>query len=469
MTVPEDRGNPQNGRTVRIAVADFKSDNPQPEPDATIYLEGGPGGRTLEDSNDYVNGIFAPFLTKRDLILFDQRGTGYSTPSLACPESTEQAWTDVSKDLSIHEQEDRSTQSLEACHDRLVKQGIDLSAYNSAENAADVSDLRIALGYKSWNLYGISYGTRLALTVIRDHTEGIRSVILDSNIPPQLDANLVLPQSADRVFKTFFDGCAKSATCNTAYPKLETIFYDTVDQLDAHPVEYHVTRDSNNTRYTMLFKGDDLISELFSAFYDSTIIGDLPAAIYAARDGDYRTFVDLKLQDLDELDLINEGLYYSVDCAEDVSFESPEALQNADKNYPRQEGVFGISDLVAKCKARNVNAAPEIEKQPVTSELPVLVTEGEYDPITPPFFGVETAKTLKNSFYFEFPGMGHGATIGDECPIQIALAFLDNPTKRPDGACIAKMNLPKFTVVAGQGSGDQPPPPVNNPDNSTNS
>ena len=468
LTVPEDRANPSNGRTVKIAAAVFKSDSSNPQPDPTVYLEGGPGGRTLADSNDYVNGDFAPFLEKRDLILFDQRGTGFSTPSLACPETTEQAWADIDKNLTIKQQQDSSTQALQACHDRLVKEGVNLSAYTSAENAADVSDLRVALGYKSWNLYGISYGTRLGLTVMRDHPQGIRSAILDSNIPPEIDANLTVPQTADRVFKTLFNGCAKNTACNAAYPNLEKVFYDTVARLNANPVQYRVTRDSNKKRYTMLFKGDDLISELFSAFYVTSILGDLPSAIYAAQSGKFDLFVNLKLLDLSEYDTINEGLYYSIDCTEEVSFDSPAALQNADKNFPQENHVFDASDVIAKCKGWNVKPAPAIENKPVTSDLPALVTEGEYDPITPPSFGVETAKTLKNSFYFEFPGMGHGATIGDLCPTKVALDFLDNPTVKPDATCIAGMHLPKFTIGAPDDPNSQPPAPNAPVDNTGN-
>jgi pimeloyl-ACP methyl ester carboxylesterase len=77
------------------------------------------------------------------------------------------------------------------CRDRLIQEGIDLSAYNSAASAADVNDLRIALGYDQVNLYGVSYGSRLALTVMRDYPGILRSVILDSTYPPEAISILV--------------------------------------------------------------------------------------------------------------------------------------------------------------------------------------------------------------------------------------------------------------------------------------
>ncbi|MCA9904902.1 MAG: alpha/beta fold hydrolase, partial [Anaerolineae bacterium] len=165
--VPEDRTDPDSA-TIELAVAILYASEDDVQPDPIIYLAGGPGGNAVDELEAWVD---IPYIQDRDLILLDQRGTGYSFPSLNCPE--------------IEESEDDATQ---ACRDRLVADGVNLQAYNSAENAADVADLRVALGYDEWNLYGISYGTRLAQTIVRDYPQGIRSVILDSAYP--LAANL---------------------------------------------------------------------------------------------------------------------------------------------------------------------------------------------------------------------------------------------------------------------------------------
>ena len=84
----------------------------------------------------------------------------------------------------MQEEDELLIHAGQACHDRLVQHGVDLSAYNSAATAADIEDLRVVLGYSKWNLYGGSYGSRIALTVMRDFPQGVRSVILDSAIPP---------------------------------------------------------------------------------------------------------------------------------------------------------------------------------------------------------------------------------------------------------------------------------------------
>jgi pimeloyl-ACP methyl ester carboxylesterase len=155
LSVPENRKRP-GGRTIRLHVAIYKSRSQQPAPDPIVWLVGGPGGRAHTLSSALFERVVEPFLGRRDFIVFDVRGTGYSEPALDCP--------------------DRSGEPakwLPACHERLSAIA-DLSSYNSAAVAADLADLRRALGLKEWNLLGESYGTRLALVAMRDFPEGIR-------------------------------------------------------------------------------------------------------------------------------------------------------------------------------------------------------------------------------------------------------------------------------------------------------
>ena len=166
----------------------------------------GPGGDALEIVPLVFADRFAPFLADRDFIMFDQRGTGFSEPSLACPETLELAFETIELELTDEESRTLSLEALNECRDRLAADGIDFTAYNSAENAADVNDLRIAMGYEEWNLYGISYGTRLAQTVVRDYPEGIRSIILDSAYPIESNLLTETPANLDRALTELFDG-----------------------------------------------------------------------------------------------------------------------------------------------------------------------------------------------------------------------------------------------------------------------
>lgn len=449
LTVPEDRSQP-DGPTIRLHVAIFKSHSDNPAPDPIVYLEGGPGGKALESVPFRFDQDFAPFLANRDLIIFDQRGVGYSEPALDCTELIDLTYETLDQDLSPEESVALSWEAICSCHDRLVSEGVNLAAYNSAESAADLNDLRLALGYEEWNLFGVSYGTRLALTVMRDFPEGIRSVILDSTYPLQSNLYAEVPANFDRALNILFDGCAASPTCREAYPEFETVFYELVDQLNASPATFSVTQPLADETYDVLMNGDGLIGFLFQSLYATSIIPWLPKILFDVRDGNYDTLAILVGGFLVDVEMMSYGMYYSVECGEEVHFSTPEELAAACAAYPELQGFcYDTSDpdkgICAICETWGAKEADPIENEPVSSDIPTLVLAGEYDPITPPAWGEEVAETLSNRFYFEFPGVGHGAsTCGEECSLSIALAFLDDPTTEPDGSCVAEMSGPDF-------------------------
>ncbi len=148
-----------------------------------------------------------------------------------------------------------------------------------------MNDLRIALGYAEWNLYGVSYGTRLAQTVMRDFPEGVRSVILDSVYPPQVDGYAEMAVNAERAFNLLFDRCSADSKCNAAYPELKTVFYDTVAQLDANPTTLTLVRPKTGQAYEAVINGDHLITIIFSLLYQTDALPYLPNLIYDLHEG----------------------------------------------------------------------------------------------------------------------------------------------------------------------------------------
>lgn len=233
LSVPEDRSLPKRP-ILQLAVAIFKTPNPQPPPDPIVFLSGGPGNALLVNLGPSYNlGNLPP---NRDLILLDQRGTGYSQPTLTC----------------------LGNETLQACHSRLVQSGINLNAFTTLEDAADVHDLIRALGYRQVNLEGISYGTRLALTVMRLYPADLRSVVLNSTDPPQANVFTNLPQAAERAFTILFDGCEADHYCNLAYPRLQEVFYQDIAELNSTPITFQATPLSG-LPVTVHFTGNDLV------------------------------------------------------------------------------------------------------------------------------------------------------------------------------------------------------------------
>ena len=458
VSVPADHSNPQGAR-IRLAVVIFKNPNAHRAPDPVIFLQGGPGGRVIQDfapamitgTNPSNGQISLPIqFGAHDLIMVDQRGTGFSQPSLQCPEVVNlQYQTDVS--LTAQQQADEQNQQLGVCHKRLVGQGINLNEYTSLSDAADIHDLISALGYKQVDLYGVSYGTRLALEIMRSYPQGIRSVVLDSTVPAQSHLLLSVPSSTARVFNTLFQGCAANALCNATYPHLDTTFYSLVTQLNAHPVTFQTTDFNSGKSYTVLFNGDSFVSVLFDAFYATPFIPYLPQMIGEAEKGNFTHLVTLLYGALQFDDSVSWGDYYSVECAEDVSHVTPDQVTSAAQAYPsaiRQDQLIGLEAEIPGCALWNVPSAPANEAQAVSSSIPTVILEGEYDPITPPANGALAAQTLSASYQFQFPGTGHGVFLSTfspgNCPAAIVNAFWTSPTTKPDGSCISSMTEPQF-------------------------
>ncbi|GAC1679853.1 MAG: hypothetical protein NVS9B9_00590 [Ktedonobacteraceae bacterium] len=445
VTVPESRQNP-NGAKVQLAVAIFKSPNVQNDTSPVVRLEGGPGGPSLDNWARYITSSnFSRFVFNHDLIMFDQRGTGYSTPSLRCSEVLKLQYDTLNIHMSAIDSEHMQLQALQACHDRLIQSGVELNAFNVLENAADVHDLIQALGYKQVNLYGVSYGTRLALTTMRLYPAVIRSVVLDSVYPPQKNRT-DLPRSAQRVFNVLFQGCAANSQCAMQYPQLDSVFYQLVTDLNATPVHFQTTNAITGKIYTVEMAGDDFVFVLFSALYASSIIPALPKMIFQVRDHNYALLSQIYgLVEFD--DTFSYGMFYSDECNEDWSFVTQNEINTATQGVPSQIQPALKNSLLLEydaCHVWNVQKAPAVQKQPVVSDIPTLVLTDEYDPITPPENGKLAAQTLKNSYYFLFPGLGHGAEYSAPCVNSIISAFDDTPTQQPSSACIASMGEPNF-------------------------
>ena len=214
LSVLEDRDKPE-GRRIRIFVTRAPAVSAMPKPDPIVYLSGGPGGAgSFEVAFMVGHGINA----ERDVIFVDQRGTLHADPLLDCREFEQYIYDGVSIPFAAASTTAIAAASVKACHDRLAATGVDLAAYNSTENAADIAELRVALGIDSWNVYGVSYGSKLALIVLRNHPQGIRSVVLDSVSPPNNNIVETWWSAPAGSFKAILAACAAQPACAAAYP-----------------------------------------------------------------------------------------------------------------------------------------------------------------------------------------------------------------------------------------------------------
>ena len=238
LTVLENRAKP-DGRRIRIFVTRAPAVSATPKPDPIVYLSGGPGGAgSFEVAFMVEHGLNA----EREVIFVDQRGTHHADPLPRMPGvgAVHLRRGQPSLRGGIDHRRRTPRRSRRAATS-LAATGVDLAAYNSTENAADIAELRVALGIDSWNVYGVSYGSKLALIVLRNHPQGIRSVVLDSVSPPNNNIVETWWSAPASSFKAIFAACAAQPACAAAYPNLEADFTATVNRLDATPAVTQVT------------------------------------------------------------------------------------------------------------------------------------------------------------------------------------------------------------------------------------
>lgn len=452
LTVPADHAQP-SGPTLQIAFAVVKSPNPNPAPDPVVYLHGGPGAHMLAMLPSMV-AAFKPFLATRDVIFFDQRGVGFSRPALECPEFAGRG------DPAPEEMRALVVQAASACRARLEAAGVDLTVFTSAQSVRDLTRLRQALGYPAWNMYGISYGTRLGLTVLRDDPASVRAMVLDAVYPPAVSTAEAAP-NVQYGFEQLFAGCATDFVCHTAYPDLANVFYATAERLRAAqqraaPITYTGRNPLTGASETLLITEYIFVQAVFNGLYTTTGVERLPALIYDVHEGRYaelanRAWVFERLA----TGGFSMGQSISIQCSEEFPFitraemqaayaTAPVAIQNFVRNR------LGLSEYFLDMCAVWSTAPPNpVENQPVTSNVPTLILAGEYDPATPPAAGRLAGATLANSYFYELPAVGHGALQGGACPAALALAFFHTPTQAPAADCIAQMpQRPEFVLRA---------------------
>ena len=449
VVVPEDHEEP-TGRTIRLATVIIKATQGDGAPDPIILLAGGPGEKTVQRSVPLAQAL-APLRTHRDLVIFDQRGVGLSEPALECPEVV-QTGLELLNEPNINEVARVSYDSITACSSTLIAQGHNLSLYTTAQNAADVEAIRVALGYEQVNLYGGSYGSQLAQAVMRDHPNAIRSVVMESVYP--LEASLLVRSATTvpRTILSLIETCAADVDCDTAYPNLREALYEVVDRLNAGPVSLVLTHPTTGEQFEGVLTGDTLLASLRTILYVTAALPAVPAAIYDMYDGDFGMIERLASLRLAFLDSVSLGMEYSVLCAEDLIGHSFADLLAARAEIPphlagtQEPEALERYSIFAICEAWPVEEAPASVKDPLTSDIPTLLLSAEFDHVTPPEFGRTVASRLTNSFFFVLPAGGHSGENFTPCALSITAAFFDRPTQEPDSSCIATLSRLAFDL-----------------------
>jgi pimeloyl-ACP methyl ester carboxylesterase len=282
---------------------------------------------------------------------------------------------------------------------------------------------------------------------MRDHPEGIRSVILQSVSRVDETRYEHDPEHAVRAMKVMFKDCAADPECAAAYPDLETRFYKLFSKLNADPIRFEITLPAPIEHTSIeTVDGYKLVNwmvtdSFYGPAYPPATTAYLPLLIDQAEKGHtdllYPWLEAEKNPSFADLLLFNWGLFFSVNCQDDAPSVTNEQMQIQAAAYPELEGYVRQRRELEICDLWELPAAPPLATEPVTSDIPTLVLAGSYDPITPPEWSKAVAENLSNSFYYEFASSGHNVDRYNPCAERIKAAFINDPLTEPDASCMA--------------------------------
>ena len=409
-------------------------------PDPVVYLHGGPGGGILEFADWFTGSIVDPFLVERDVILYDQRGAGVSSPLPSCRE----AWTLDDRFFTTGEAhdaiEDDYVDTLRRCADRVeARDDLDLADYHSAVHADDLLDLIRALGHETVNLYGSSYGSRLAQTMLRDHPEPIRSVILSGVYPTEVNLIGSVPTTFQAALDHLFTACTDDPICGTELPDPWATFADLFRSLDADPLRVAVANGDDST-YPMRIAGDDLVNIVHGLLYTADGAAFVPDLL-----------VDLANGHTGRIErLAQDGIYDTADvlawlgvlCHDEVPFATEDERAEAARSDTAAHrvglapGLIGAIMYEACPLFPSIGTAEALENDPVVWSQPTLLFAGDLDPITPPWWAEAVAARLPDATFARFADRGHDADEGP-CAAVLLAEFVRDPTAPLDLSCVS--------------------------------
>ncbi|MBL0162188.1 MAG: alpha/beta fold hydrolase [Xanthomonadales bacterium] len=407
--VAENRADP-NSRKLDLKFALIASTQAADD-DFIVYLAGGPGQSAIDTWPQMADPL-GPARKHRHVLLLDQRGTGASNP-LTCKRDDGQDEDSLPFDL------ERTAASTQSCIDEVSKIA-DPRFYTTTDAVEDLEALRQALGAPKLDLVGVSYGTRLAQQYLKRHPEGVRSIVLDSVAPNELALGGEFARNLDDALKAQFANCAKQAACAKAFPDpyaslvtLRKTLTDTPRKIShADPVSFEQKTETLN--------GDSMVGLVRMFAYAPETAALLPHTIEQSLAGnDVPLLGQIGILEQGVEALVGSGLQLSVICSEDA-----DRLTSGEADADTLLGKRMVEVLKAQCEIWPRGQRPTDFNEPVKGDTPILVLEGELDPVTPPRYGEQVMQHLDNAKLIVAKGQGHNI-IGRGCMPKLVSQFMD--------------------------------------------
>jgi pimeloyl-ACP methyl ester carboxylesterase len=422
-----------SGRTIRLAIVVLPSLSSDVHPDPVVFLAGGPGQAAAQMA-PLVQPMFRKLQRTRDVVLVDQRGTGKSNP-LNC-----RSGGDSLHDLTAPD--DAGLESLRTCLSRLPG---DPRFYTTTIAMDDLDDVRAYLGYDKINLYGGSYGTRAALVYLRRFPERVRSIVLDGVAPMDMRLPVYAARDAQRALDKLYDDCRRDRACRDAYPRLAERTKQLLARLDAQPPRVKVAHPRTGVAEEITVSSKVVAGIVFKALYSPLTASLLPSLIERAEHDDFQGLLALAFAGEAATDAMSLGMQLSVLCSEDSPRYAPDDLERESSGT-----VFGsrlLTGQVAACQFWPKGRVEDSYYAPVVSPVPSLVLSGELDPVTPPTWGADVVKHLRNGRHVVMPGTGHGVA-ATACGNRIVTEFIEKgDASGLDTGCVRGVRRPGFFLT----------------------
>ena len=409
------------------------------QPDPVLYINGGPGtatgfkGGDIEYWLDHINAL----KWSRDFVLYDQRGTGQSTPEIQCHSFKDFFYDLLTTDLSPKEVIRNVYDKHKECQSRVQAYGGDIKGYSTRHNTQDVIDITQALNYPKWNLYGVSYGTRVSLELMRTKPKNIRSVILDSVFPSNKHDLLTWPAILDNAIESIFERCNNDKTCQSRYPDLRELFKKALTNLKKKSMLVKMPKYYSDGGLDIYMDDSRFIEALFFALYNSELMSSIPDAINDVAHGKQNNLIPITTSFADMVfdEYSNVVTFNSVICNDEYAASRQQYEDEVDKYPMLKSYTTGIWQYDI-CHIWRSNKRNILKTVPVKSNIPTLVLAGRDDSVTPWQWGKEVHENLVNSFYFVYPNTTHGVVGINKCASQMTTAFLDRLHVLEQDSCI---------------------------------
>ena len=420
LIVPENRNKP-DGKTIKLPFIYVESKNPNKRKDPVLYTAGGPGASSLRGVMFVHNRAF---INDRDYIAFEQRGTYSAKPWLNCIEVPEAIKESYRKGLN---KERMVLQAVKECRRRLVGEGIDLDAYNTIENAADIEDLRRVLHIDSINLVGISYSGGLMMTVMRNFPQHIRSVVLDSALPGFVNYEEDALFSINEAFDKIFSNCDRDSINNVLYGNLRQRFHAYLNSINNKTFYLNYKEKDKPDSIRIQYTRDELIDVLVDKLSSNRELKNIPYIITQLMGGNQKGYMKEYFDDVFGAGPSTDGMRYSMYCSEQINYADQNVINKQNVMFPYFAGYHFNNVDHPVCDCWKVSSVDPIAKTPVYSHLPVLLSSGDTDPYCRPYYNDLIHHYMPNSQRLLFVDKTHGPLLNTREGDQLLAAFLAHP------------------------------------------